>query len=240
MLNAPSIFGLSHILYVVITTIAIVCGCIIAKKYCQSEKSKNFVILGSAIALLVSVSLNRTLNAVYSNLYDEAWHNLLPTTFSGMTSFILSIFLIINFKRNKNHPILHGVVYIGIIAGIAATVYPDFLGQASSIFYPPTISSFVHHTLTLFVVALLFMWGMFKPTFKKWHCFYLALCVYLVAGMFMVHALGLPSAMEIYVPILPGLYWYIAGMIVAVLHVVMLTTDYFVRKKFKNNDEAKA
>ena len=47
----PQLFGIEHILYIVITTVLAVIGLLLAKKYAKSERAQSFVLKGLALAL---------------------------------------------------------------------------------------------------------------------------------------------------------------------------------------------
>ena len=232
MLNAstPSMFGLSHILYAVITIIAMIVSLILIKKFCKSKRSQNIAIIITASLLLSFIIFNRISIATYSN----DWLLLIPTSFCGMTSLLFSIATLI-FLKNHNHSIFHFFAYIAFVGGILTTITPTFIGQASTIFHTRTISGLVHHSLAMYLAILILVLGRFKPSIKKIHCFWLGLTAYMTLGLFLIHAIGVDDAMYINNPAATGIYWYMVGAIVLGIHFIGLGVYELCKKKFANS-----
>ena len=85
----PELFGIEHILYILISTTITVVSLILAKKYAKSEKSQTIFLKAIAVCLFISILTNR-LSQVFR--YDDArWYLIIPDSFCGMTSLVLSL-----------------------------------------------------------------------------------------------------------------------------------------------------
>ena len=110
----PQLFGIEHILYIVITTVVAVVGLLLAKKYAKSEKAQTLVLKGIAAALFAAIMANR-LSQVFR--YDTVrWYCIIPDSFCGMTSLVLSLAVLLGKKDND---VLHFVWLLGIFGGIS-------------------------------------------------------------------------------------------------------------------------
>ncbi len=98
-----------------------------------------------------------------------------PTSFCGIVSFFFAICLIF---CKKDSSAFHFFAYVGLFAGLIPTFYNTYISQGSSdvfncpsLFFPPTITSMLHHSIMLMMAIMLFVLGWVKPSVKKWHCF---------------------------------------------------------------------
>jgi hypothetical protein len=223
----PEIYGIEHILYLIITILLMVLSTWLIRKKVHTEKQMEIVIKIVGVGLLLSILWNRTSIA----LLRDGFRSFLPGTFCGASSLALSIAVLV-FK--KNSPVFHSVAYTGLLGSVLTLVYPDFIGQDISFFYPMTISGLVHHTVTFYLVFLMLKSGYLKPELKKWHLLPIGLSIYMVYGLFLVTVVGYGDAMYIYHPILEGtsLDWDVLGLIFLVLHALFLALwDLFAKRK---------
>ena len=94
----PKLFGIEHILYIVITTIIGGVGLLIAYKYAKKEKTQTIILKCLAIFLFVSILTNR-LSQVFR--YDVIrWYCIIPDSYCGMTSLVLSLAVLLGKKDN--------------------------------------------------------------------------------------------------------------------------------------------
>lgn len=223
----PHVYGIEHFLYLFVVLILYTLGFYFIKKYIKTEKQVSFVIKAIGVLLLLSIIWNRISIAILR----DGWDNLLPATFCGATSLALSLSAI--FLR-KDHPVFHSVAFIGFLGGLITLIYPDFIGQSDSIFYPMTISGLWHHTVMVFLVLVMIWKGYLVPTKKKWYLLPLGLAVYMMYGIFLITELGYNDAMYIYEPILEGtkLNWFVLGVIFLPYHFIFVSGfDYFRSRK---------
>ena len=227
---APQLFGIEHILYIVITTVVAVVGLLLAKKYATSEKAQTLVVKGIAAALFVAIMANR-LSQVFR--YDTVrWYCIIPDSFCGMTSLVLSLAVLLGKKDNVA---LHFVWLLGIFGGVSTVIYATFLDQDISFFYLPTISGLLHHSLSAITVVALFLFKQIRITYKKWYCTLFGFTCYLTVGAFLMHTFGMSDAFHIAEPLLPGTpltAWVMAPMYAAAYAAILFIVE-IVRKKKK-------
>ena len=178
------LYGWQHITYLLVTTLIFVTIIVLTKIYAKDKKTLTIVIKSMAALLLVAIIANR-LSIVYKN--DTPYYlGLLPSSFCGVSSLVLSLSVLFT-KRDS--AFLHFVVYIGFVGGFITLVYPDFIPQANSLFYFPTISGLFHHTVMVFLVLLMSVTGYFTPSIKKWYAVILGLTCYMTWGLFLTDIL---------------------------------------------------
>ncbi|HEY8365038.1 MAG TPA: hypothetical protein VIK84_05645 [Haloplasmataceae bacterium] len=223
----PTVFGTEHIIYLAIVIALMVLAIVLVKRFVKTDKQLVIIIKSIAFLLLLAIIWNRISIAIGRDNYDSLW----PSSFCGTSSLVLALGTLL-FK--KDNPILHCVVYIGFLGGVLTLVYPDFIGQANSIFYPMTISGLLHHTLMVFLIILMFITGYFRPSLKKWKYLPIGLALYMVYGLFLITVVGLSDAMYIYSTILDEvkLNWFYLGLIFIPTHFLFLCSwELITRKK---------
>jgi hypothetical protein len=233
---APQLFGIEHILYIIITTVVAVVGLLLAKKYATSEKAQTLVLKGIAAALFVAIMTNR-LSQVFR--YDTVrWYCIIPDSFCGMTSLVLALAVLFGKKDNA---VLHFVWLLGIFGGVSTVIYATFVDQGISFFYLPTISGLLHHSLSAITVVALFLFKQIRITYKKWYCTLFGFTCYLTVGAFLMHTFGMSDAFHIAEPLLPDtpLTAWVMAPIYAVCYGAILWIVEIVRKKKKATDKGK-
>ncbi len=213
----PEIYGTEHVFYLTVVFSLMVLAFGILRKRVKTEKGleRTIRILGGI--LLASIVWNRLSIAILR----DGWDSLLPGSFCGLTSLALSVSALI---FRKNSPVFHCLAYCGILGGLVTLAYPDFIGQAPTIWYPMTISGLWHHTLMLFLGAFLLASGYVRPELRKWHYLPIGLSFYICVGLFEITQLGYSDAMEIFNPILSGtpLNWFVLGCLFLPVHALFL------------------
>lgn len=229
------VFGIEHFLYIGITTFLSVLGLLLAKKYAKTEKSKTIIIKALALALLVSILLNRLSQVFRYGLVR--WEQIIPDSYCGMTSLVLSLAVLFGKKDNC---VLHFTWILGIFGGISTVIYPAFIGQGPTVFYLPTISGLLHHSFSAIVGITVLQFGWMRVTYKKWYCTLFGFTCYLTVGAFLIGCLGISDAFHIYTPLLDGtpLTTWVMAPIYAICYALILLIIELVRKKQKpSNDE---
>ena len=157
------VFGGVHLLYLGITLPISVIGLFLAKKFAKTEKSQNIVLKSIAALLFIWIFINR-LSQVYR--YDNVrWEQIIPDSFCGMTSLVLSLAVLFG---KKDNPVYHFVWALGLVGAVITIFYPTFLDQGPSVFYLPTISGLLHHSITLVMVIALLLFNQIHITYKSW------------------------------------------------------------------------
>lgn len=226
----PKLFGLEHIIYIVVSTIIGVITLLCASRYIKKDKNQAIFLKSLAFLLFISIITNR-LSQVFR--YDDVrWYCIIPDSFCGMTSLVLSLGVMFGKKDNA---ILHFVWLLGIFGGISTVIYASFVGQGDSIFYLPTISGLVHHSFSAILVVALFMFKYINVTYKKWYYTLFGFTCYLTLGAFLMQTFKMSDAFHIAEPLLPGTpltAWVMAPMY-AFAYAVILFTFEIVRKRKK-------
>jgi hypothetical protein len=123
---------------------------------------------------------------------------------------------------------------LGIFGGISTVIYCTFIGQSDSIFYLPTISGLVHHSLSATLVVALFMFGQIDVTYKKWHYTLFGFTSYLTLGAFMMHTFGMSDAFHIVEPLIPDTVlttWVMAPMYAVGYGFILFIVEILKKKK---------
>ncbi len=229
---APELFGIEHILYIIITTIICGSGLLIAYKYAKTDKLKSIILKIIAIALFISVMTNRV-SQVFR--YDTVrWYCIIPDSFCAMTSLVLSLAVIFG---KKNNCVYHSVWLLGLFGGISTVIYATFVGQDSSFFYIPTITGLLHHSFSATLVVALLMFKQIDITYKKWYYTLFGFTSYLTVGAFLMHTFNLSDAFHIAEPLLPGTpltAWFMAP-IYAVSYALILFIIELIKKNKKSD-----
>ena len=225
------VFGTVHLIYLAITIPLSVIGLLLAKKYAKTEQAQKAVLRSLGGLLLIWILLNR-LSQVYR--YAEVrWEQILPDSFCGMTSLVLAIAVLIGKKDNC---VYHFTWFLGLVGGLITVFNPTFLDQGPTVFYLPTISGLLHHSLALTVVGALLLFGQIRITYQKWYCTLFGFTAYLTVGAFQMSVLGLADAFHIVEPILSGTpltAWVMAPLYGAGYALVLLAIELYRRKKQK-------
>lgn len=226
---APQLFGIEHILYMIISTVVATAALLTAKKYAVSEKSQRFFLKAVALLLLAAIMTNR-LSQVFR--YDTVrWYCIIPDSFCGMTSLVLALGVLFGRKDNC---VLHFVWLLGLFGGVATVIYATFVDQNISFFYLPTISGLLHHSLSATLAVAILMFHQIDITYKKWYCTFFGFTCYLTLGAFLMHTFDLSDAFHIAEPLIPGTpltAWVMAPMYAIGYGLILLGVELFRRKK---------
>ena len=224
----PQLFGIEHILYIIISTIICSAMLILARKYAKTEKARDIVLKSIAFLLFASILTNR-LSQVFR--YENVrWYCIIPDSFCGMTSLVLSIGVLFGKKNNNT---LHFTWLLGLFGGISTVIYADFIDQSTSVFYLPTISGLLHHSFSATLVIALLMYKQIYITYKKWYCTVFGLTAYMTVGAFLMHTFNLNDAFHIAEPLLSNTIltaWVMAPMYFGAYAIILLIIE-LVRKK---------
>lgn len=223
------IFGIEHILYLIIVLVISIPVLFVLNKYKNNEKVKNNVLKVVGGLLFIAIMVNR-LSIVFKN-DNIKWSALIPDSYCGMSSLVLSLAVLLGKKDNA---VLHFVWFLALLGGIITHVYPDFLPQNPSIFYIPTISGLLHHTFAVFLVVLILMYKHINITYKKWYCTLFGFTCYFSVGAFLISVFDYNDAFHMMEPILGGTpltSWVMAPIYIVLYGLVILFTEICRRKK---------
>ena len=219
----PQIFGIEHILYIVISTLIGGGSIILMKRLAKNENSQKIALKSLALLLFIAIMTNR-LSQVFR--YDTVrWYLIIPDSFCGMTSLVLSLGVLFGKRDNA---VLHFTWLLGLFGGISTVIYATFVGQSSSIFYLPTISGLLHHSFSATLVIALLMFKQIDITYKKWYCTIFGFTAYLTIGAFLMHTFNLSDAFHIAEPLLSGTNltaWVMAPMYLGAYALILLCIE---------------
>lgn len=222
------LFGVEHFTYIGITALLAGVGLFCAKKFAETEKMQSIVLKGLALALFAAILTNR-LSQVFR--YETTrWVEIIPESYCGLTSLALSLAVLFGKKDNNAY---HFLWILALFGGISTVIYATFIDQGPTIFYLPTISGLLHHSLSATLVIALLLFKQIHITYKKWYCTLFGFTCYLSLGAFLIGCLGLSDAFHIYTPLLsdtPLTTWVMAP-IYAVCYALILFVIEFVRAR---------
>lgn len=229
---APELFGIEHILYIIISTLIGGGGLYFAYKYAKNDKIQTIILKCLAVLLFISVMTNR-ISQVFR--YDNVrWYCIIPDSFCAMTSLVLSLAVLFGKKDNN---VYHFVWLLGLFGGISTVIYASFVDQNPSFFYIPTITGLLHHSFSAMVVVALLIFKQIDITYKKWYCTLFGFTCYLTLGAFLMYTFNLSDAFHIAEPLLPGTpltAWVMAPMY-AVSYAIILLIIELKRKNTSRN-----
>ena len=226
---APQLFGVEHILYILISTLVAGALLLFAKKYATTERSQRIVLVIWASALLIAILTNR-LSQVFRH-ETVRWYCIIPDSFCGMTSLVLALGVLFGKKDNA---VLHATWLLGLFGGISTVIYATFVDQDASFFYLPTISGLLHHSLSASLVVALLMFRQIHITHKKWYCTFFCLTAYMTVGAFLMYTFPISDAFHIAEPLIPGTpltAWVMAPMYAVGYGLAVLLAEW-VQKKY--------
>lgn len=225
------VFGLVHWIYLAITIPLSAVGLFCAKKFAKTEKSQKIILKSIAGMLLIWILINR-LSQVFR--YSQVrWEQIIPDSFCGMTSLVLSLAVLIGKKDNA---VLHFTWFLALVGAVITIAYPTFLNQSDSVFYLPTISGLLHHSFALVMVITLFLFDQIYITYKKWYCSLFGFTTYFTVGAFQMSVFGFNDSFHIVEPMLsntPLTAWVIAPIYIAGYSLVLLSIEIIRKYKSK-------
>lgn len=227
---SPKIFGIEHIIYMVITFALTIAGLILIKKFCKSEKSQKIVIKISGAVLFVSVLVNRICVYLWQVDVGNTNYPFLPVSLCATVNLLYGFCMVVCKKDSSS---LHFLTYTALLSSLITTIYPSYIGQGATIFFPSTITSLLHHSLSFYLAVLTFELRWITPNIKKWYAWPLGYCGLITYGVFTLKMLGQDS-MNINTPMLSGtnLNWFYLGLIfLGVYTIFLLIFDTIKNKK---------
>ena len=135
-------------------------------------------------------------------------------------------------------PCYHFLWILGLFGGISTVIYPAFINQGPTIFYLPTISGLIHHSLSATLVIALLLLKQIHITYKKWYCTLFGFTCYLSLGAFLIGFFGLSDAFHIYTPLLsdtPLTTWVMAPIYAVCYTLIILIIELIRKYKKKKN-----
>lgn len=225
-----SVFGTVHLLYLAITLPLSFAVLFLAKKFAKTERSRAVILKILAALLLIWILINR-LSQVY-RYSDVRFEQIIPDSFCGMTSLVLALSVLFG---KKDNPVYHFVWFLGLVGSVITIFNPTFLDQGPTVFYLPTISGLLHHSLSLLLILALLLFKQLYVTYKKWYCTLFGFTAYLTVGAFQMSVFGFSDSFHIAEPILSGTpltAWVMAPLYAVGYGLVLLAVE-LIRKRCK-------
>ncbi len=229
----PEIFGIEHFMYLIVVIGLMIVAFQMIKKYIKTDQQVDRLVRVIGGLLLMAIVWNR----LSVSILRSGFSAILPGSFCGTSSLALSLSALF---LKRNHPVFHSVAYTGMLGGLLTLVYPEFIGQADSIWYPMTISGLVHHTIMVFLILVMISKGHIIPSLKKWALLPIGLAFYMTYGLFLISVLNYSDAMYINEPILEGtpLNWFVLGLLFLPVHAAfLLVWDKVKQVRTQNNQD---
>lgn len=225
----PQLFGIEHILYIVISAVLGGLALLIAKRFAKTDKSQTIIMKVLAALLFVSIMANR-LSQVF-RYEDVHWYWIIPDSICGMTSLVFSLSVLLGRKDNG---VLHAMWLVALFGGISTVVYASFLDQGASIFYLPTFSGLLHHSFSAMLVTAMFLFKWINITYRKWYWTPIGFMFYVTVGAFLMQTFHMSDAMHIAEPLLPDTpltIWVMMPMYAVAYGLILLIAEIVQKKK---------
>lgn len=232
---APKLYGWQHLTYLAIFLVVLVSLILVAHFVCKTQKAKTILIKSVAGVLLVLILINR-FSIAFMREHNASF--IVPDSYCGATSLLLAIWVL---AAKPNNKAFHFFWYVGLFGGLATMLMPDFLGQANSFLYLPTISGMLHHSVLLALCILMRQTGWIKPSLKNWYCFPAGVACYTLFGLFAMDIFKWEKAMYINSAILAGtpLNWWFIGIVGTALVAGVLWLKELIVKKINLKKQSK-
>ncbi len=230
-----NVFGFEHITYLILIAILYTISIYYINNIKDDDKKVKIIIKINAAILLVLILINRISITYYEVVINKTegynWSFIIPSSWCGMTSFLLSLSLLFG---KKDNPLLHFICYLGMFGGPLSVLYPYYI-RSQGFFDIRSITGLLHHTLMFWLIIVSIMTGYFKPTLKKWFYYPLGFSILLLFGLFELKVLNFPVAMQLDGPLVEGAVitsWYI----VAPASVIAITFALFIVEKVRQKN----
>lgn len=230
--DTPKMFGYQHIIYLIISFLLTIVGVLIITFFVKGEKNINLTIRIIGFILFILIVWNRICLSIKNNY--NFWY-LIPDSYCGAASLLMSIAMM---WGKKDNAIYHYFPYVGLVGGLCAVLFPNFLSQNESFFYPATISGLLHHSVLLFSIIVCFIKCQFRPTLKKFYIPIIFEIILVALGYFELYVLKFESAYNLTAPLISNTiltWWFVSILVFIVTYLVMFLYDLYYKIHSKNN-----
>ena len=224
------VFGIEHFSYLIVVFSSLSILMFILKKSIKTDKQIRIMFMILGIIDIISVMVNRV-TLVYRH---NNWFYIIPDSFCGLSGLMVGISL--TFFKKDNY-ILHTFWLLGLVGVSITHIYPEFIEEGDSLFYPTTITSFWHHSVTLFNLISVFLFKYIHITYKK-SLGQLGIIPMYLLGLFLVYVGNVKEAFFIAVPAIKGTFLYFHTMlpIYLTVYLLVLILIEYVRVKHNANE----
>lgn len=228
------VFGLEHVTYLIIVSILFTISFYLINRIKNDLFKVKCIIKISAFILLILIVTNRISITYYEVVVNKTegynWSFVIPSSWCGMTSLLLSLALLFGKKDNA---VLHFICYLGIFGGPLSVLYPYFI-KTQGFFEIRSLTGLFHHTLMFWLIIVCILTKYFRPTIKKWYYYPIGFSLLLLFGLFELKVLNFPTAMQLDAPLVDGAVitsWYI----VAPASCIGVILTLFIIDRFKQS-----
>ena len=225
----PKVFGIEHLIYLAIVTIIGLIAIVLFKKYIKSDNAKRRLFLILGIIDLILIVICRI--AVCINLQNKNFIYLIPETICGTTSLVLSLSLIFGKKDNI---VLHAIWFVSLISMTISCIYPSYISQNESIFYPATIFGLLHHSMSLFITIALLVMNYIIPKYQKAWVQIFYFIYFILMGLFLIYVLKMPDAFYMKEAVLPNTilnFWFLSILLISLEIICFIVIELFRKKR---------
>lgn len=226
------IFGWEHLTFLAVYIAISVVSLVLIKLYVKKERTQDIVVRCVGVLLFAFILWSR----IALTIKNKDYTYLIPSSFCGMSSFVLSMATIFG---KRNNFVLHFVVHFAVVGCVLTLAYPDFIETSPSIFYSIPFSGLMHHAISLFLCVLLYMIDWFRPSYKKAWSIVSGFTAYITVGAFLIAVCKHSDAFYINKPILAGTpftIWVIAPVF-AVSYAVFIASYELIRIKIQKKKQ---
>lgn len=211
------VFGIEHIIYMIVAAIILAGLIIVIKIFVPKDKMFIPMKVTAAIGIVIMIIYR----IVVSRSRSGTFLDFIPDTFCSMMGFIMPLTVLI-FKPDTK--IFQYAMFCGMLGGLLTFIYPDFLVYFDNIFNIHPFTGLLYHTLMLFMFLLAIITKYFVPTFKRWTSLPIGLAFMVVFAVFGNSVLGQSNNMYLKAPLLPGtpLTWWLVGILFLILYTIIL------------------
>ena len=211
------IFGIEHILFLVISIVIMAALIVIFKLFVPKEKMYIVMKMCAGIGLILII-INRI---VVSLSRDGTFLDFLPDTYCSMMGFIMPI-AVLCFKPNSKT--FQYAMFAGMIGGILTMFYPDFFVYFDNVFNIHPFTGYLYHANMFFMFVVAIATGYFKPTFKNFMSLVVGLAFMVVVGEFGNSVLGQSNNMYLNAPLISNTVftWWFVCILYLVIYALFL------------------
>ncbi len=206
------IFCTEHILYLVVTVLLSAIAIVLIKIHCKSLKAQKVAVKISGAVLLTFLICNRVA------CYLDTEHYFFPVSLCGNLSLVFSLFLLFGKPDNAG---FHFIVLPAIVFCACANVYPTYITQDPSFWFPATIFGLLHHSVSIYAGVLLLVLRWVNLGTKHLLAFPVGYGAFILYGIFNITVLGYEDSMNIYTPLITlgslELNWFVIGITATVV-----------------------
>lgn len=206
LVSVGILFDLSHVLYILFSSIIIALILFLAKRFLVKQNHKDTFLKVFAILTVFLHISPLWVSFLQGNDAIAADNMLFPIYFCNLTMYLLVVVAFYSDKTKKSFKVLSMIVaYAGIFGAIITLFYPEFYIGSSSILEYGVFKSMASHSTMLIFSSYLFVGKYFEVSKKDGLIYFIGMLFYALVGFivnitFDIFGLGKPNAMYLQAP----------------------------------------